>query len=44
MSSVDERMVEMKFKNSEFEQGIKSTLTALDSLKKVSSLREPPKV
>lgn len=33
MSGVDERVVAMKFNNSQFESGIKSTLSSLDSLK-----------
>lgn len=34
MSSIDERVVSMKFQNTQFQSGVKSTLTSLDSLKK----------
>lgn len=34
MSSIDQRIVEMQFKNSEFESGIKQSLKSLDKLKK----------
>lgn len=34
MSSIDERVVAMKFQNSEFEQGIKTSLGSLDALKR----------
>ena len=34
MSSVDERIVNMKFNYQEFKNGIKQSLTALDALKK----------
>jgi len=34
MSSIDERVVGMKFDNAQFEQGIKTTLTSLDALNK----------
>lgn len=34
MSSIDERVVEMKFNNSQFERGIQKTLSSLDGLKK----------
>jgi tape measure domain-containing protein len=34
MSSVDERVVDMKFNNAQFEQAVKQTLTTLDSLNK----------
>lgn len=34
MSSIDERIVAMKFDNRQFEQGIKSTMLSLDSLNK----------
>lgn len=33
MSSIDERIVQMKFNNGQFEQGIKQTSSSLDSLK-----------
>lgn len=33
MSSIDQRVVEMKFQNSQFQSGIRSTMTALDKLK-----------
>jgi tape measure domain-containing protein len=33
MSSIDERVVEMKFQNGQFENGIKSTLNSLSALK-----------
>lgn len=33
MSSIDERIVSMKFSNSQFEQGIKNTMGSLDALK-----------
>ena len=33
MSSVDKRVVEMQFKNSQFESGAKTTLSTLDKLK-----------
>jgi hypothetical protein len=38
MSSIDERIVEMKFNNSQFEKGIKETTSSLDGLKKSLSL------
>ena len=34
MSSVDERIVQMKFDNAQFESGVKTTLDSLDNLKK----------
>lgn len=34
MSSVDERVVQMKFDNKQFESGVKTTLAALEALKK----------
>ena len=34
MSSVDERIVQMKFDNNQFESGVKETLNSLDNLKK----------
>lgn len=34
MSSVDERIVQMKFDNNQFESGVKQTLNSLDNLKK----------
>jgi hypothetical protein len=34
MSSIDDRVVEMKFDNAQFEQGIKTTLASLDALNK----------
>lgn len=34
MSSIDERIVSIKFNNSQFEAGIKTTMTSLDGLKK----------
>jgi tape measure domain-containing protein len=34
MSSIDERVVQMKFNNSQFESGVKQTQQSLDSLKK----------
>ena len=34
MSSVDERIVQMKFDNNQFESGVKQTLDSLDNLKK----------
>lgn len=34
MSSIDERVVSMKFDNSQFQKGISSTMSSLDSLKK----------
>lgn len=34
MSSIDERIVEMKFNNGQFENGIKTTMGSLESLKK----------
>lgn len=34
MSSIDERVVEMKFNNSQFQRGVQQTTSALDSLKK----------
>ena len=34
MSSIDERVVEMKFKNGQFQSGVKDTLSSLDNLKK----------
>lgn len=34
MSSIDTRIVEMRFNNSQFEQGVKTTLTSLDNLNK----------
>lgn len=34
MSSIDQRVVEMKFDNAQFQRGIQSTLNSLDSLKK----------
>ena len=34
MSSIDERVVEMKFNNAQFEQGVKQTLTSLEQLNK----------
>lgn len=34
MSSIDERVVQMKFDNTQFQSGVKSTATALDNLKK----------
>lgn len=34
MSSIDSRIVEMQFKNSEFERGIQSSLKSLENLKK----------
>lgn len=34
MSSIDERVVSMKFDNAQFEQGVKTTLASLDALKK----------
>lgn len=38
MSSIDSRIVEMKFDNAQFEKGIKETSASLDSLKKSLSL------
>ncbi len=34
MSSIDQRVVQMKFDNAQFEQGVKTTLTSLESLNK----------
>jgi tape measure domain-containing protein len=34
MSSIDERVVQMKFNNSQFESGVKQTQSSLDALKK----------
>ena len=34
MSSIDERIVEMKFNNAQFERGVKQTQTSLETLKK----------
>ena len=38
MSSIDSRVVEMRFDNGQFEDGIKQTLSSLDTLKKGLSL------
>lgn len=38
MSSIDSRIVEMKFNNAQFEKGIKETTSSLESLKKSLSL------
>lgn len=43
MSSIDERIVDLKFNNSQFEQKIKTTLTALDSLKRGLNLQAATK-
>jgi len=39
MSSIDERVVQMKFNNSQFESGIKQTTDSLDKLKKGLDLK-----
>lgn len=38
MSSIDERVVQMKFDNAQFERGVKETTSSLDKLKKGLSL------
>ena len=40
MSSIDERVVQMQFQNSQFERGVKETLKSLDDLKKSLKLDE----
>ena len=43
MSSIDQRIVEMQFKNSQFESGVKESLKSLDKLKKGLDLDESSK-
>lgn len=43
MSSIDERVVDMKFNNAQFEQGIKQTLASLDALAKKLQLENAGK-
>lgn len=43
MSSIDERVVEMQFRNDQFEQGIKKSLISLENLKKGLNLDKSSK-
>src|SRR5947207_11655804 len=43
MSSIDERVVEAKFDNRQFQEGVKGTLSSLDNLKKGLNLDEATK-
>lgn len=43
MSSIDQRIVEMQFKNSEFEKGVKESLKSLDKLKSGLDLSDSTK-
>lgn len=43
MSSIDERVVEMEFKNSQFERGIKTSQASLDHLKKNLDMKSAAK-
>lgn len=43
MSSIDQRIVEMQFKNSEFEKGVKESLKSLNKLKSGLDLDESKK-
>ena len=43
MSSIDERIVQMRFDNQQFESGIKTSLNTLDKLKKSLNLEEAAK-
>lgn len=43
MSSIDERIVQMRFDNQQFESGVKTSLNTLDKLKKSLNLEEAAK-
>ena len=43
MSSIDERVVEMQFRNDQFEQGVKKSLISLENLKKGLNLDKSSK-
>lgn len=43
MSSIDERVVEMQFRNDQFEQGVKKSLISLENLKKGLNLNKSSK-
>lgn len=42
-SSIDERIVEMRFDNAQFEKGVKTSIASLDSLKKSLDFKESAK-
>lgn len=42
-SSIDERIVEMRFDNTQFEKGVKTSIASLDSLKKSLDFKESAK-
>ena len=43
MSSIDNRIVEMKFDNKQFESGVKDSMSSIDNLKKSLNFKETGK-